>query len=228
MANESMAWGNIDIHADTEKTLNLLAKSYKAVEYDRYNTSLDNYDCYRENMDDECPYFLNAGFSGTGRWAFKENVSNHFLWAINGGNLTEDEIKKLEDSDFHIIYEYEDYEPGMEVYYWAVDRLIHKKSVPLLETEFVQDEYKDLDISWGNRLREELESECGLVDMLGDIEPLDVYDFLKNERKSLEEYFEETLENHAEYCKKLYHSDDWNEILKKYEQGKNEAEGGTR
>lgn len=222
MANCSSAWGAIEIFADSEETMKLIIKSFEKCEYCEYNTCLGGKDYYRLNGDTEFPYRLGTSFSGTGRWAYQDNIARHFIWCVNEKNLTEDEIKKLENANFYLVYDYTDYECGCEVFYRAIDQLVHLKSVPLKETVFNQGSYENVDLSWGNRLREEVEDERYLIGMLSDFEPDEVYDFLEKERESLEEYFEKSLK---EYSKD---EERWIPILKKYELGKAQTEGNSQ
>lgn len=222
MANCSTAWGEIEICADSEETMKLIIKSFEECEYCEHNTCLGSKDYYKFNGDTEFPYRLSTSFDGTGRGAFQENIIRHFTWCVNGKDLTEDEIKKLENSNFYIVYDYTDYECGCEVFYRAVDQLVHLKGVPLEKTVLNQGYYENVDLSWGNRLREEVEDEWYLIDMLSDFEPDQVYDFLETERESLEEYFEETLEEHSK------NNEGWIPILEKYKLGKAQAEGNNQ
>lgn len=223
MANMSSASGNVKVVAYSEDAMKAIIKTYQTCVKGEYCTYLDN---YKYELLKDGSYLLVAGFCGDGRWAFECNIQAHFKWCVNGNWLTPDEVKLLEGEDFTIEYDFTDYEPGCLVFYNELCDLVHKKGVPLEDTEFVQLHCDDLDMSWGNRLREELEDEGNLVDMLMDMETDELVDFLDGERASLEEYFGKSLEDRAEEYKKLYRTDDWIDILKKYESGKAEAEGG--
>ena len=224
MANTSSAAGNVKVVTNREEAMKAIIKTFERCANTWYNTVFSSYE-YEFRMGE---YSLIASFNGNGRWVYENNISSHFRWCIGEKWLTPEEVEVLENEDFIIEYDFTDYEPGCKVFYEALCDLIHKKGTPLEATEYVEVDSRDLDMSWGNRLKLEAESEDTLVEWLLYMEPTETYQFLEEEKESLEDYFRGTLENHAEYCKKLYHSDDWNEILKKYEQGKNEAEGGTR
>ncbi len=218
MANISDACGSITIVADSKEAAEVLLHTYKVAEYWDYGTIGVN--GIPEHDPETNKWVLESGFCGWGRWSYEVNASKHLIWCINSpGDFSPEEIRTLRNSNFEIIYDFKDYECGCEFYYQEICRLIHKKGISLVDTEFVQDEYIDLDTSWGNRLAEELESEDYMIGFLIDSEPEDVYEFLERERASLEKYFGKTLEEHAEEYNDEYGSD-WREILGKYNKAK--------
>ena len=226
MANLSDAGGTMTINFDSERCLESLVRVFNIASHWEYGIftgeKIDDFGRLDE-------FTVTSNFAAVGRWSFQSSLQSLFEDVeLNG--LFEDDRKVLEGSDFEIKFDYTDYEPGCELFYEATDKLVHKAGTPLIETLFFNLEYSDIDMSWGNRLRKEVEDEDYLVnEILWDMEPEDVYEFLENERASLEEYFGKSLEDHANKYKKSYESydcsNDWLDILKKYETGKAEAEG---
>lgn len=217
MANISDAEGEIYIEASSKEVLESVYGIFKSTEGYEYSTYID------DNLDDveydeeDGVFTLSSGFGGYGRWAYQENIEHLFQWTID--SLSEEMKELLTQSNFSIEFDFEDYECGCDVHYHSIMKLTHEKGVPLLDVKPEEIEYDELDNSWGTRLKEELESEEYMVDMLLESESSYVFSFLNEECDGLEEYFGESLED-------LFSSEDedWREIGKKYLEGKNEAE----
>lgn len=181
MANLSDAFGNIEIKG-SEKVIESILRLFELSDAWEYNTSID-LESTEKPTDDTCT----VNFFGTGRWCYENNIEFFFRWVND--EITEEDRALLEDSDFEIIFDFTDYEPGCEVFYEATEALRHKKGVKLDETEYIQSEYSALDLSWGNRLDLEVENDDQLASMLDDMVGNEMMEFLEEEKSSLIKHY---------------------------------------
>lgn len=181
MANLSDAWGTIEIKG-SEEIIKSILKLFELSDDWEYNTSIDP-ESIEKPTDDTCT----VNFYGTGRWCYENNIE-FFFRSVND-EITEEDRTLLEGSDFEIIFDFTDYEPGREVFYEATEALRHKKSVKLDETEYIQSEYSALDLSWGNRLDLEVENDDQLASMLDDMDGNEMMEFLEEEKSSLIKHY---------------------------------------
>lgn len=183
MANYSEAFGNIEIRGP-EEAITVILNLFKMTEaWDseiKINpNSIENY------ADDNCT----ADFTGVGRHCFQENIANLFHWLEKRELISEEEKILLENSDFKIIFDFTDYEPGSEIFCQAVDILEHKKNTPLSEIEYIPCEYTSLSLDWSTRLDYKVESKDALASMLNDMDGGKMMEFLEEESKGLEKHF---------------------------------------
>lgn len=181
MANLSDAFGNIEIKG-SEKVIESILRLFELSDAWEYNTSID-LESIEKPTDDTCT----VNFYGTGRWCYENNIEFFFRWVND--EITKENRTLLEGSDFEIIFDFTDYEPGCEVFYEATEALRHKKSVKLDETEYIQSEYSALDLSWGNRLDLEVENDDQLASMLDDMDGNEMMEFLEEEKSSLIKHY---------------------------------------
>lgn len=181
MANLSAAWGTIEIKGP-EEVIKSILKLFELSDAWEYNTSID-LESIEKPTDDTCT----VNFYGTGRWCYENNIEFFFRWVND--EITKEDRTLLEGSDFEIIFDFTDYEPGCEVFYEATEALRHKKSVKLDETEYIQSEYSALDLSWGNRLDLEVENDDQLASMLDDMDGNEMMEFLEEEKSSLIKHY---------------------------------------
>lgn len=181
MANLSDAFGNIEIKG-SEKVIESILRLFGLSDAWEYNTSID-LESIEKPTDDTCT----VNFYGTGRWCYENNIE--FFFRLVNDEITKEDRTLLEGSDFEIIFDFTDYEPGCEVFYEATEALRHKKSVKLDETEYIQSEYSALDLSWGNRLDLEVENDDQLASMLDDMDDNEMMEFLEEEKSSLIKHY---------------------------------------
>lgn len=226
MANTSDTNGFVQIEAENMNVMMAITKAIvgESNSYQEYGTVLESdYESEDDFEEKDGKIVFTSSFFGSGRWSYINNIEKLFVWAINEPEpdcLTEEEIKLLEGSEFKIKFDFKDYEPGNDFYYEAVEKMFHHKGEPLLETEWCQTYYADLDNSWEARLVEGLESEEDLEQMLLASEPSYVYSFLEREKEGLENYYGETLE---ELFKDDLHNGVWKEIGSLYHKGQKEV-----
>lgn len=181
MENLSDAWGTIEIKG-SEQIIKSILKLFELSDAWGYNTSID-LESIEKPTDDTCT----VNFYGTGRWCYENNIEFFFRWVND--EITKEDRTLLEGSDFEIIFDFTDYEPGCEVFYEATEALRHKKGVKLDETEYIQSEYSALDLSWGNRLDLEVENDDQLASMLDDMDDNEMMEFLEEEKSSLIKHY---------------------------------------
>ena len=183
MANLSDAFGNIEIKG-SEKVIESILRLFELSDAWEYNTSIDLESIEKPTDDDDT---CTINFYGTGRWCYENNIEFFFRWVND--EITKEDRTLLEGSDFEIIFDFTDYEPGCEVFYEATEALRHKKGVKLDETEYIQSEYSALDLSWGNRLDLEVENDDQLASMLDDMDENEMMEFLEQEAEGLKKHY---------------------------------------
>lgn len=181
MANISSASGTIEI-LGSEEVAKIILNLFTITDNWDYNTSVDMTSLKNPSTD---TYTVN--FWGSGRWVYQENIARMFRWLKDEIGALERVL--LENSNFGIIFSFIDYEPGCEAFYRATDALRHKKGVQLEETEYVQGNCEQLDLSWGNRLDNGFEDNDALASMLDDMNDEEMVDFLEQEARGLEKHF---------------------------------------
>lgn len=135
-------------------------------------------------------------FDARGCWMFHHLLECFFYTveeSVEDGSIKID-LSVLKNTNFEILFEYQDYEPGNGIFYETSDRLIHKAGVPITKIEIIQGDICDLDLSWGNRLMHDVETEDSLCDELAYMSDLEVFEFLNKEKEGLETYFEKPFE----------------------------------
>lgn len=187
MANVSEAQGTIEVVAPSESVIKAIEKVFDLALKGTYDTNLD---CKTYcNIDGK--YFLNADFWGSGRWGYEENIQKLFTWHKN--QMSKKDIELLESSDFTIIFDFIDYEPGFEVFYSATEYLEHKAGTSLEDTVYDISDYEDLDCSWGNRIRMGVESKESLEGFAEFLSPKELFKFFNNEKEGLEKLYKMPL-----------------------------------
>lgn len=181
MANISSASGTIEILGSEEVVKTILNLFEKTDTWD-YNTSVD-----MASLENPSTDTYTANFWGSGRWVYQENIERMFRWLKDEIGALERVL--LENSDFGIIFSFTDYEPGCEAFYRATDALRHKRGIKLEETEYVQGDCEQLDLSWGNRLDNGFEDDDSLASMLDDMDDDEMKEFLEQEAEGLKKHY---------------------------------------
>ncbi len=185
MANQSYAYGVIDIKADSPECVELLKAVLKLTEISEYDTTCTN---YSETYKGQEGYYTSCDFTGTGCGNFEDGIQ--FLFQSTVKYLIKEEIAILEGSNFEISYDFTDYEPGTMEFYTACDALRHKAGNSIMGYNmYVAGDTENLDLSWGSRLEHHAESLDSMMEFMLDMYDEDVYNFLEEEKVSLEDYF---------------------------------------
>lgn len=196
MANLSYAYGTIEITADTVSCLETLKKVFKLTEETRFGTTCTN---YSEICKNKKGYYTWCKFEGTGRGGYEDSIQ--FLFQFVEKKLSKEDVKILESSNFELVYNFVDYEPNCSDFFKATDAMCHKAGRSIWGYDmYVAGDEELLDLSWGSRLKHRVESLESLKEMLLDMDDEGVYDFLQEEKVSLEGYFHKPLNKLLNTC----------------------------
>lgn len=204
MANISDASGTVRINATHPEVIKNVISLMEIAERFEYGTYLSDYEIneYPEGCKVEIP------FSGAGRWCFGNNIEMMFksiasyIASVKENKEYYGQIfQNVQDSDFEMIFDYCDYEPGCGILGHYVYALSHRAGEDLTAPQITEGDAMEYDFTVEN-----------LVDHVGyDLETAiqemvyrygeDALEYLENERdfidnasdKEVEELYEEAL-----------------------------------
>lgn len=196
MANLSYAYGVINITADTVSCLETLKKVFKLTEETQFDTACKN---YSEICKSKGSYYTQCEFEGIGHGCYEDSIQ--FLFQLVEKKLNKKDVKILEGSNFELVYDFINYEPNCSDFFKATDAMRHKAGRSIWGYDmYVAGDEEILDLSWGSRLEHQVESLESLTEMLKDMDDEGVYNFLQEEKNSLEEYFHKPLNKLLNTC----------------------------
>lgn len=100
---------------------------------------------------------ISMDFDGSGRWGFENNVSYLPSWLSEGkGSLNKQDLSRLKNMEFQILFDYVDDEPGNQILYKKKEHLCHTAGTPLKDMTLTEDSLEEYEYTAKN-----------LVDLIG-------------------------------------------------------------
>lgn len=138
MANMSSAYGEIEVRGIDEKEV---LKFWKIFEKTQENA------WYGEFLNNEPSEERVQSFMGCGRWALDNNLDNFGRWAkqdlVHNDNIAE--LQWLEEREFTLHFDYDEYECGFEILQHESCDVVHTKNTPLNECELLNEDITTYD-----------------------------------------------------------------------------------
>lgn len=128
MANISTASGTCYIVASTEKECDKILSLIDRISDWQYSTWYDRKSAKKSILSDG-RHQVEVSFKGFGCWEYANNISHMFIWLKE--KLLKEERSFLKNTEFEIVYEYTDFEPGLRFLEYKEIRLTHPKELDL-------------------------------------------------------------------------------------------------
>lgn len=138
MANMSSAYGEVEVKGIDKKEVMKFWEIFEKTQERAY---------YGEFLNDEPSEGCVQSFMGLGRWVLNNNLDNFGPWAkqnlVRNDNVAE--LKWLEEREFTLHFDYDEYECGFEILQHESCDVVHTKNTSLDECELLNEDVKTYD-----------------------------------------------------------------------------------
>jgi len=138
MANMSSAYGEIEVRGIDKKEVVKFWEIFEKTQERAY---------YGEFLNDEPSEECTQSFMGCGRWTLNNNLDNFGRWAkqdlVHNDNIAE--LQWLEEREFVLHFDYDEYECGFEILQHESCDVVHTKNTPLDECELLNEDITTYD-----------------------------------------------------------------------------------
>ena len=138
MANMSSAYGEIEVKGIDEKEVLKFWKIFEKTQESAW---------YGEFLNDEPSEGYVQSFMGCGRWVLNNNLDNFGRWAkqdlVRNDNIAE--LKWLEEREFTLHFDYDEYECGCEILQHESCDVVHTKNTSLDDCKLLNEDITEYD-----------------------------------------------------------------------------------
>lgn len=191
MANISKAIGTIEFKSKNKDVLEILFHSLSKMNGEYSTDLLEDFDNSKIEINED-EYIFKSSFYGSGRWTYLNNISYYPYWV----KLNEDDMNKMKDNDWKMVYDFSDEECGNCVLYHALIKINHSANTEIKEAD-IEQVIEDYEHSWVNIVK------------LGFYES--IYDYVENnyfiEDTSDAEYFLEDFDENKNELANYFNCD---------------------